>query len=149
MDCIYHNAGDNNFQSLGVFSTLMDLGSQPILVRMSCNVGKCKLHGSKACSCNRRCQFIVVVEKWAKVIICTVMKFVIFVHILLEIKFSRFLSTGIDFPMSWSRFLIIPRIFVGGLCIEISKKSFFRVLYVHIFEVQRSLRSSILHFAYT
>ena len=54
MDCIYHNGGDKNFQSLGQFSIIQDLRAQPILVRMSCNVGKCKLHGSTTYACKRR-----------------------------------------------------------------------------------------------
>jgi len=88
------------FDSLGQFSTVMDLRCQTIFIRMSCNVGKCKLHGTTTCSCNRRSQFNVVMEIWAKVIIYKVTKFVVFVHISLEINFSRYLSTGIDFPMT-------------------------------------------------
>jgi len=91
----------------------MNLRAQAIFIRMSCNVVRCKLHSSTTCSCNRRSQFIVVMEIWAKVIIYTVTKFVIFVHILLEINFSCYLSTGIDFTMTWSRFLIIPEFLLG------------------------------------
>jgi len=32
MDYSYHNGGDKNFQSLGVFSTVMDLNAQAIFI---------------------------------------------------------------------------------------------------------------------
>jgi len=109
-------------KSLGQFLTVMDLRCQAIFIRMSCNVGKCKLHGSATCICNRRSQFDVVMEIWAKVINCTVTKFVNFVHISLEINFSCYLSTGIDFPMTWSRFLIITE-FLLEVCASRYRKN--------------------------
>jgi len=63
-------------------------------------------------------------EIWAKVIMYTVTKFVVFAHILLEIDFSCYLWTGIDFPLTWRRFLIIPE-FLLEVCASRYRKNRF------------------------